>query len=79
MMNIAKMMEILPTSVKMDMVRFEDARMKTGKMGVRITINRLLTDDEKKAMAGNKHIVDLDGVAVFRYSAIAPRSYFYMV
>lgn len=79
MMNTAKMIEILPTSVKMDVIGFKDVRMKTGKMGVRITIDRLLTDDEKEAMSGNKHIVGLDGVAVSRYSAIPPRSYFYMV
>ena len=53
-MNIAKLIELLPDSVKPDTVDFVKVKMKDGKTGTRVLLDRLLTDTEKQAMK-SKH------------------------
>lgn len=77
-MNIAKIMEILPDTVKMDIIDFSDVKMKTGKTGTRILLDRILTDNEKSLM-NNKHIIGLDCIAQYRYAPEIKKSYFYIV
>ena len=77
-MNITKMIEILPDSVKISIVDFTQVKMKTGKSGTRVLLDRLLTDDEKTKMK-NRHIVGVDCVAVHRYAPEIKKSYFYIV
>jgi hypothetical protein len=52
--------------------------MKTGKTGTRVTMDRLLTDDEKQKMQ-SKHIAGLDCIATYRYAPEIKKSYFYVV
>lgn len=77
-MNIAKIMEILPDTVKMDIIDFSDVKMKTGKTGTRILLDRILTDNEKSLM-NNKHIIGLDCIATHQYAPEIKKSYFYIV
>lgn len=77
-MNISKLIELLPDTVKIDIIDFSDVKMKTGKNGIRVTLNRLLTDAEKQQM-NNKHFVGLDCIAVHRYAPEIKKSYFYVV
>ena len=77
-MNIAKLIELLPDSVKPDAVDFVQVRMKDGKTGTRVLLDRLLTDTEKQAMK-SKHFVGLDCVACHRYAQEIKKSYFYVV
>ena len=77
-MNITKLIELLPDTVKQDIIDFTDVKMKTGKNGTRVILDRLLTDTEKEQM-NNKHFVGLDCIAVYRYAPEIKRSYFYVV
>ena len=77
-MNISKLIELLPNTVKIDIIDFSYVKMKTGKNGIRVTLDRLLTDTEKQQM-NNKHFVGLDCIAVYRYAPEIKKSYFYVV
>ena len=77
-MDITKLIELLPDSVKPDIADFVQVKMKDGKMGTRVLLHRLLTDTEKQAMK-SKHFVGLDCVACHRYAQEIKKSYFYVV
>lgn len=77
-MNITKLIELLPDSVKPDIADFVQVKMKDGKMGTRVLLDRLLTDTEKQAMK-SKHFVGLDCVVCHRYAPEIKKSYFYVV
>ena len=77
-MDIATIIELLPDSVKKDIIDFNDVRMKNGAGGIRVTLDRLLTDTEKGKMK-NKRIVGLDCIASYRYAPEIKKSYFYIV
>ena len=77
-MSIAKLVELLPDSVKVDIIDFQLVRMKDGRNGTRVVLDRILTDDEKRQMAGG-HFIGLDCVAQHRYAPEIKRSYFYVV
>ena len=77
-MDITRLLELLPDSVKSDIVDFTDVKMKTGKTGTRITLDRLLTEAEKEEMQ-SPHIIGLECVASYRYAPEIKKSYFYIV
>lgn len=76
-MNIAKLLELLPESVKLDIIDFTNVKLKTGGAAVRVTLDRLLTDAEKGKMK-NPHIMGLECVAQYRYAPELKKSYFYV-
>lgn len=76
-MDITKLIELLPDSVKKDIVDFADVKLKTGKSAIRVTIDRLLKDEEKAKMK-SKRFVGLDCVAHHRYAPEIRVSYFYV-
>lgn len=78
-MNITKMIELIPASVKADIVDFTTVKMKTGQYGERVTLDRLLTEEEKQAMKKSKHIVGVDCIAVYKYAPEIQKSYFYVI
>lgn len=77
-MNIHKIIELLPDSVKLDIIDFTDVKMKSGGAGMRVTLDRILTDAEKQKMQ-SRHIVGLDCIARHKYAPEIERSYFYIV
>lgn len=77
-MNIAKIVELLPDTVKIDVIDFQPVKMKTGKTGTRVVLDRLLTDDEKQKMK-SRHFVGLECIAVHRYAPEIKHSYFYVI
>ena len=77
-MDITSILELLPETVKQNIIDFTDVKMKTGAAGLRVTLDRLLTDTEKKKMQ-NKRIVGLDCIATYRYAPEIKKSYFYIV
>lgn len=60
-MCIEKLIELLPNSVKCDTVDFKDVRLMDGRSAIRVTIDRLLTQEEKDKMT-SKRFVGLDCV-----------------
>ncbi len=78
MNSIAKIIELLPDTVKCDTIDFTDVRLKDGRIATRVTIDRLLTSEEKSQMQ-NKHFIGLDCLAVHRYAPEIKKSYFYAV
>ena len=78
-MKIRKMIEVLPDSVKKDIADFQDVKLKNGKTGTRVVLDRLLTDTEKTQMSGNKNIIGIDCVAFYKYAPEIKHSYFYLV
>lgn len=77
-MSIDRIIEALPSSVKTDIIDFTDVKMKTGKSGVRITLDHILTEAEKLQMK-SKRIIGLDCIATYRYAPEIKKSYFYVV
>lgn len=79
-MNIGKLIEIIPDSVKVDIADFADVRLKTGKMAVRVMLDRLLTEAEQAEISAIKRILWNDTcVAVYKYAPEIRKSYFYVV
>lgn len=77
-MCIEKLIELLPNSVKCDTVDFKDVRLKDGRSAIRVTIDRLLTQEEKDKMT-SKRFVGLDCVGFYKYVPEIKKSYFYVV
>ena len=68
---------MLPESVKLDIIDFTDVTLKTGERATRITIDRLLTVNEKNKMHVPR-IVGIDCVCHYRYAPELQKSYFYV-
>lgn len=77
-MNITKLVDLLPESVKLDTIDFQPVKMKDGKTGTRVILDRVLTDTEKQQMT-SKNFMGLDCIAQHRYAPEIKRSYFYVV
>lgn len=77
-MDITSIIELLPETVKKDIIDFTDVKMKTGAAGIRVTLDRLLTETEKQKMQ-HKRIMGLDCIAAYRYAPEIKKSYFYIV
>ena len=77
-MNIAELVELLPDSVKLDVVDFQTVKMKDGEVGTRVTLDRVLTDTEKAQMVSER-FRGLDCVARHKYAPEIKRSYFYII
>ena len=77
-MCIEKLIELLPNSVKCDTVDFKDVRLMDGRSAIRVTIDRLLTQEEKDKMT-SKRFVGLDCVGFYKYAPEIKKSYFYVV
>ena len=77
-MDIANIIELLPDSVKVDVIDFTDVKLKSGGTATRITIDRLLTDAEIDVLLGRNCIAGLDCIAQYRYAPEIRKSYFYV-
>lgn len=77
-MNVAELVELLPDSVKLDVVDFQTVKMEDGGVGTRVTLDRILTDAEKAQMVSER-FRGLDCVAQHKYAPEIKRSYFYIV
>lgn len=77
-MNAVALIEMLPDSVKLDVVDFQTVKMKDGGVGTRVVLDRILTDAEKAQMVGER-FRGLDCVARHKYAPEIKRSYFYIV
>lgn len=78
-MDITSLIELLPESVKLDTMNFEDVMLKDGRPAMRVTMCRLLTEDELAAMRGNKHFLGLGLITRHKYAPEIRKSYFYVV
>lgn len=78
-MEIYKLIDCLPDSVKADLMDFNDIRLKDGRTAIRVTVDRLITEDEEKEMQKSKHLVGVGCVAQYRYAPEIQKSYFYVV
>lgn len=65
-MDVTALIEILPTSVKPDLVKFKEGQLKEGEFKgqhvIAVYLNRLLMDEEKTELRKNKKIQELDQV-----------------
>lgn len=77
-MDVVTLIEMLPDSVKLNVVDFQTVKMKDGGVGTRIVLNRILTDAEKAQMVSER-FRGLDCVAQHKYAPEIKRSYFYIV
>lgn len=77
-MNAVELIELLPDSVKLDVVDFQTVKMKDGEVGTRVTLDRILTDTEKAQMVSER-FRGLNCVAQHKYAPEIKRSYFYIV
>lgn len=78
-MNITKLIELLPESVKCDVIDFTDVFLKDGRPAMRVTMCRLLTENELKVMRKEKHFLGLHLITRHKYAPEIRKSYFYVV
>ncbi len=78
-MDIKKVVDLLPESVKYDTMNFEDVMLKDGRLAMRVTMCRLLADDELATMRGKKHFLGLGLIARYAHAPEIRKSYFYVV
>lgn len=78
-MGIKKVVDLLPESVKYDTMNFEDVMLKDGRPAMRVTMCRLLTENELKVMRKEKHFLGLHLIARHKYASEIRKSYFYVV
>jgi hypothetical protein len=78
-MDITILIDLLPDSVKNDVVDFNDVLLKNRKNAIRVLMDRILTEEEKQEMKKNKHFMGVDCVAQYRYAPEIKKSYFYVV
>ena len=74
-----KFINLAPDSVKANAIDFADVVAEDGRTSLRVTLDRLLTDEEKGKMKRKKCFVGLDFIAHHKYAPEIQRSYFYVV
>lgn len=78
-MDIKKVVDLIPESVKCDTMNFEDVTLKDGRPAMRVTMCRLLTEEELAAMRKEKHFLGLRLITRHKYAPEIRKSYFYVV
>lgn len=78
-MDITSLIELLPESVKLDTMNFKDVMLKDGRPAMRVTMCRLLTEEEKAVMRKQKRFLGLHLIACHKYAPEIRKSYFYVV
>ena len=78
-MDIKKVVDMLPESVKYDTMNFEDVMLKDGRPATRVTMCRLLTEDELEVMRKEKRFLGLHLITRHKYAPEIRKSYFYVV
>lgn len=78
-MDITDIVEILPDSVKVDVIDFHNVLLKDNRHAVRVVIDRLLTKEEKMKLCNTKHVFGVECVATMQYAPEIKKSYFYVV
>ena len=78
-MNITILIDLLPDSVKADVIDFNDVLLKNRKNAIRVMMDRILTEEEKQEMKKTKHFMGVDCVAQYRHAPEIKKSYFYVV
>lgn len=78
-MDIKKAVDLLPESVKYDTMNFEDVMLKDDRPAMRVTMCRLLTENELKVMRKEKHFLGLHLITRHKYAPEIRKSYFYVV
>lgn len=78
MKDIADVVQLLPQTVQPNVMDFHDCVLKDGREAVRVTLIRLLTDEEASQMK-DKHFVGVGCTAKLRYAPEIKKSYFYVV
>lgn len=69
----------LDDSVKENVINFTNCRLKTGQTAIRVTVGRLLDDEEKERLKSFKNIIGADCVCQYKYAPEIQHSYFYVV
>lgn len=54
--TVARIVESLPDGIKCDVMDIIDVRFKNGKSGIRLMLDRVLTDDEKTELRARKNV-----------------------
>lgn len=78
-MDITRIIELVPDTVKEDVIDFCDGRMKDGRLATRVLIDRILSEGEKEILRKNKKITGVDCIATYRYAPEIKKSYFYII
>lgn len=78
MKDIIDVVQLLPESVQHNVMDFHDCVLKDGREAVRVTLTRLLTDEDVSQMQ-DKHFVGVGCITKLRYAPEIQKSYFYVV
>lgn len=78
MFGIAELIELLPDSVKVDIIDITPVKLKDGGTAERVILDRLLTEYEKTEMIRTDRILGVDCIAHCRTVLELQTSYFYI-
>ena len=77
-MEVIDIVQLLPKTVQPDTLEFLNCKSKDGRNVTRVTLSRLLTEEEKSEMHG-EHFVGINCIAHYRYAPEIEKSYLYVV
>lgn len=81
-MDVTCLIERLPYSIKGNIIDFTDVLVTIAgkkKRALRVLLDKVLTEDEKDSVRNNKHILNIDGIAQYKYAPEIKHSYFYVL
>ena len=81
-MNVTCLIEALPCSIKEHIIDFDDVHVlikEKRKRALRVLLDKVLTNEEKDSVRNNKHILNIDGIAQYRYAPEIKHTYFYVL
>lgn len=81
MLDFYDILNMIPEKIQRDILDFENVTMSDGKQGFRVTMDRVLKEEEKQELArkARKRLRGVDGIARYKWNPEIQKSYFYLV
>lgn len=80
--DVTSLIERLPDFIKGNVIDFDSVSIMVKgkrKRALRVLLDKVLTEEEKESVRCNKHILNIDGIARYRYAPEIKHTYFYLV
>jgi hypothetical protein len=81
-MDIGVLIEALPTNIKEHIIDFSEVSIVVSgrrKSALKVLLDKLMTDAEKDSIKSNKRILNVNGIAYYRYAPEIKHSWFYVL
>lgn len=81
MRDFYDILSVIPDRIRSDILDFENVTMRDGRQGFRVTMDRVLSEEEKRELSrkARKSLRGVDGIARYKWAPEIQKSYFYLV